>query len=59
MQLAVVMLHADVVHCAQVGAEIVLADRDQDTTLRRLSRAALLYQQRPEGLPIAGELHTV
>jgi pheromone shutdown protein TraB len=39
----------------RVGAEIVLADRDQDTTLRRLSRAALLAQQRPEGLPTAAD----
>ena len=59
LQLAVVQFHNDVVHCVQAGAEIVLADRDQDTTLRRLSRAALLYQQRPEGLPIAGGLHRV
>lgn len=37
----------------RVGAEIILADRDQETTLKRLSRAALLYNQRPDTLPVA------
>jgi hypothetical protein len=56
-----VMLLLDIVRCdlMQVGAEIVLADRDQGTTLRRLSRAALLYQQRPGTLPIASEIAVI
>lgn len=61
MQLAVVMLHTELLSVCrnlnQAGAEIVLADRDQDITLRRLGRATRLMKQRPEGLPVAGELH--
>ena len=43
----------------QAGAEVVLADRNQDVTLRRVFKVALLNEQRPEGLPIASELHRV
>lgn len=33
--------------------------RPQDVTLMRLSRAALLYRQRPESLPIAGTVRAL
>jgi hypothetical protein len=63
MRLAVVMLHTELLpvcrNLTQAGAEIVLADRDQDVTLRRLGRATkVLMKQRPKGLPSAGELHS-
>jgi hypothetical protein len=64
MQLAVIVLHTELLpvcrNLTQAGAGIVLADRDQDVTLRRLNRAAaVLMKQRPDGLPIAGELHSL